>query len=130
MKIYNGIDGEYRELVDFIVNQCKVYKPADKVILFGSIARGDYEYGKSDIDLCLISKVQNTIKLRDSNSVEQFQIALFNKSFDSFESNDIHFDFDFKYFGFNDLGRLYFGAVWREIEKDGIVLYDEESEII
>lgn len=75
----------------------------DKVVIFGSRARGDYKK-TSDIDICIYGK---DIKSIDINLLE-----------DSFKEINTPLDFDVVYF--NKISKE---ALKINIEKDGILIY-------
>lgn len=63
-----------------IVTDLQVINP-EKIILFGSLARGGYQEGKSDIDLLIIKDTQK--KLADRYSEARLSLTL-NYPFDIF----------------------------------------------
>lgn len=117
--------GAYSDIVHCIVEECRKYNPADRVILFGSVARGEYKEGKSDIDLYFESIQKTTSKLRDDINFINFRTELNSILFRYKEKNNIYIDYDILFYGKNELSKVKKSLLWESVEKDGIILYDK-----
>ena len=93
------------------------------VILFGSFSRNEATE-KSDIDLYVESKDlrMTTGKLMNSKRYRMFR----NDLYENFTQ-----EFDVLTFGGKrDTGMVRQSKLWREIEKDGVTIYDQGTETI
>lgn len=91
------------------------------VILFGSYSRGDYT-SSSDIDLYIEPKDINmtSAKLWNNKRYKEFEYTLY----DSFPC-----EFDLiSYGGKRDLISIRKSPLWKQIEKDGVKVYDQRTE--
>lgn len=120
----NIVSGNYSDMIEDIYSICKDTKPADRVILFGSVARDDYEIGKSDIDIYIESESMTTSKLEKSKNVDEFELVLFQKLHELGEKMGHFIDCDIVMFGKERLKGLRESSFWKNIESEGIVLYD------
>lgn len=92
----------------------------DKVVLFGSYARNE-QNDKSDIDLYIESEM-TTGKVLTSKKYREFH----DKIFDSFDRN---MEFDFLVFGGKrDRKAVKDSKLYRQVVKDGVILYDKGTE--
>lgn len=93
------------------------------VILFGSYSRNEATTN-SDIDLYIEPKDANmtTSKLGTNRRYKEFKYALY----DSFAM-----DFDLlAYGGKRDIQSIRRSPIWKQINKDGIVIYDQRTEAV
>lgn len=93
------------------------------VILFGSYSRDDANQD-SDIDLYIEPKDLNmtTSKFGSSRRYKEFKYALF----DSFPT-----EFDLlAYGGRRDIATMKNSPLWVQIQKDGVVIYDQRTKTI
>lgn len=93
------------------------------VILFGSYARGDYR-ADSDIDLYIEprDKEMTTAKLGENDRYKAFKIALYNT---------FNTDFDLlSYGGKRDIGSMRKSPLWKQIETDGVLIYDQRAKTV
>jgi predicted nucleotidyltransferase len=98
---------------DRIVNTIVSTAAPDKIILFGSYARGDYSKN-SDIDILILKK-----GLKNERDItNQLYINLFNKKI-SIPVDLIAMDYDKFYQLNNDIGYIY-----KTIKEEGKVLYE------
>jgi len=93
------------------------------VILFGSVSRGEVREG-SDIDLYVESKElkMTTDKLCTSKRYKDFRNELnnsFNRSFDVLA-----------YGGKRDTRLIRKSMLWKQIEKDGVLIYDQRAKAV
>jgi len=102
MKDHNEM-GISLKLFEDIKNSISKNPKINKVVIFGSRARGDYKK-TSDIDICIYGK---DIKNIDINLLE-----------DSIKEIDTPLDFDIVYFD-----KISKEALKNNIEKDGILIY-------
>lgn len=113
------------ECIHKLKELCEAYGDIlGRVILFGSVARGDHTE-QSDIDLYVESKNTKitTAKLEQSSRLRKFEHRLY----DMYSGTE----FDILAFGGKrDLLRVRKTLLWKQIEKDGVVLYDKRSEAI
>ena len=120
----NIVSGNYSDMIEDICAICKDTKPADRVILFGSVARDNYEIGKSDIDIYIESESMTTSKLEKSKNIDAFESVLFQKLHELGEELGKFIDCDIVMFGKERLKGLRESAFWKNIESEGNVLYD------
>ena len=93
------------------------------VILFGSYSR-DEANEKSDIDLYIEPKDANisTQRFGKSKRYKEFKYDLY----DSFST-----EFDLlSYGGVRDIQRIRRTPLWRQIQKEGVVVYDQRAEAV
>ena len=91
------------------------------VILFGSYSRDDADHN-SDIDLYIEPKDINmtTTKFGSNKRYKEFKYALF----DSFPT-----EFDLlAYGGKRDISTMKKSPLWLQIQKDGVIIYDQRAE--
>ena len=94
----------------------------DKVVLFGSYARNE-QNENSDIDLYIESEM-TTGKVLTSKQYNDFHTELL----DAFEDKKAY---DLLVFGGKrDRKSVKDSKLYRQVERDGVVLYDKESETI
>ena len=102
---------------------CKAYSDIiGLVILFGSYARGDNN-ADSDIDLYIEPKNRQmtTAKLGENDRYKAFKIALYN---------NFNTDFDLlSYGGKRDINNMRKSPLWKQIETDGVLIYDQRAEV-
>jgi len=98
-----------KEIVDLIV---PLVEP-DRIILFGSYARGDFNE-RSDVDLLVLKR-----GLEDVGGTE-------DKIYYSFYENKIRVDVDVIAMDFDRYLNVIddFGYIYRSINKEGVVLYE------
>ena len=120
----NIVSGNYSDMIQNICEICKDTEPADRVILFGSVARDDYETGKSDIDIYIESESMTTSKLEKSKNIDAFESVLFQKLYEIGEELGSFIACDIVMFGKERLNGLRESTFWKNIESEGIVLYD------
>ena len=113
------------ECIENLKKLCEEYSDIfGRVILFGSVARGDHTEC-SDIDLYVESKNPSitTSKLEKSSRLRKFEYALYHMYCDT--------EFDILTFGGKrDILSVKKTPLWNQIEKDGVVLYDQRSKVI
>jgi len=80
------------------------YKEVEKVILFGSRARGDNKYN-SDIDICVVGEVMTHLTLAKIN----------------LDINDINTPLSFDLLSFNELNKK---ELINNILNEGVVIYN------
>ena len=93
------------------------------VILFGSYSRGDYS-ASSDIDLYIEPKDINMTSARfwKNKRYKEFEYALY----DSFPCElDL-----ISYGGKKDLASMKKSPLWKQIEKDGVRVYDQRAKAV
>lgn len=94
-----------------------------RVILFGSYSRNEAT-SKSDIDLYIEPRdeMMTTSQLGGSGRYKEFKYALY----DSFPC-----EFDLlSYGGKRDLQSVKKSPLWKQIEKDGVLIYDKRAKAI
>ncbi|GEM_PF-1291933 len=93
------------------------------VILFGSYSRGEAT-GQSDIDLYIEPKQESmtTAVFGANKRYKEFKYALY----DSFPNQ---FDL-LAYGGKKDISSMRRSPLWKQIEKDGVLLYDQRAEAV
>ena len=112
------------ELISQIREICKEYSDIlGIVVLFGSFSR-DEQNANSDIDLYIEPKDEKmtTSVFCSNNRYRSFRrrlYATFPQEFDLLA-----------YGGKRDLGNIRKSRLWRQIEKDGVVLYDKRAEAV
>lgn len=94
-----------------------------RVILFGSFSRNEYDE-HSDVDLYIEPRDESmTTTVFDMN---KRYLSFCKKMYAS-----IPREFDFLAFGGKrDIKRLKKSRLWRQIEKDGVVIYDKGAEAV
>ena len=112
------------EYVERLKQICALYADIlGVVILFGSYSRNEATED-SDIDLYIepIDKKMTTAKFDANKRYKEFKYTLYN----TFEK-----EFDLlAYGGKRDLDNIRKSPLWKQILKDGIVLYDQEGKIL
>lgn len=91
-----------KRIINEIIDICKKYYGINKVVLFGSRARGDNEL-KSDIDLAVYC---------DSD------LSLFIEEIENTTHTLLEFDF-------SDMNNIVDDFFIEQVEKEGIVLYEK-----
>ena len=115
---------EKDELIQKLQFICKSFSDIlGVVILFGSYSRNEATE-TSDIDLYIESKdtKMTTSKLCSNKRYREFKYALY----DSFP---LSFDV-LAYGGKRDLDRLKKSALWKQIKKDGVCIYNQRAEAV
>jgi predicted nucleotidyltransferase len=103
---------------------CKEYSDIlGVVILFGSYSRNEATE-LSDIDLYIEPKLQNmtTSVFGANRRYKEFKYALY----DNFPNQ---FDL-LAYGGKKDVSAMKRSPLWKQIEKDGVLLYDQRAEVV
>ena len=111
-------------IVKMLREICKSYSDIfGKVILFGSYSRNE-QSETSDIDLYIESKYENmtTYKLGTNKRYREFKYQL-NDVF----SNQIDL---LAYGGKRDIKNIKKSPLWKQIETDGIIIYDQGAKTI
>ena len=112
------------EVIQKLTSICDLYSDIlGMVILFGSYSR-DEATGKSDIDLYIEPKDRSmtSSKLWSNKRYKEFKYMLY----DSFPNQ---FDL-LSYGGKKDLASIRKSPLWKQIEKDGVTIYDQRSEAV
>lgn len=91
----------------------------DKIIIFGSTARGEATT-TSDIDIYVESDSLTTTQFARSKELREFCLGLYKIGVDT------HTEFDILSFGRNELKALRSSLLWKQIEKDGVILYAKD----
>ena len=109
------------QLVKKLKNVCDSHADIlGRVILFGSYSR-DEANGKSDIDLYIEPKNPDmtTARFGTDKRYKAFKYDLY----DSFPA-----EFDLlAYGGKRDLNNMKKSPLWKQIEKDGVIIYDQRT---
>lgn len=103
-----------KEIKRMCIRLAKTLKP-EKILLFGSYARDDYD-DESDYDICIL--LSDQIK-KTSHLMQEAQRAVGskrNKGVDLYITNKSRF-----------YDRAKFSTIEQEILKEGIILYDREK---
>lgn len=112
------------DIVKKLGNICDSYTDIlGKVILFGSYSR-DEATSESDIDLYIepVDSKMTTAKFGSNKRYKEFKYTLygeFQKEFDLLA-----------YGGQRDLENIRKSPLWKQISKDGIVVYDKGTKVI
>ena len=109
------------EIINKISNLCREYSDIlGRVILFGSYSR-DEATGKSDVDLFIepYDLSVTTGKFGSSKRYKQFK-------YDLHDSIPLEFDL-LAYGGKRDIEKVRKSPLWKQIEKDGVVIYDKRA---
>ncbi len=93
----------------------------DKVILFGSVAR-DENTSKSDLDLYIELGAITILGLGKSKQYAAFLAELYDTV--TFE------DYDILEFSRGELKQVHQSLLYKEIQKDGIIIYDKRAKAI
>lgn len=112
------------EIINIITEICRSYTDIlGRVILFGSFSRGEAK-DNSDIDLYIEPKDTSvtTAKFGSNQRYRDFKFELYSMIPRSFDM--------LAYGGKRDLGNMKKSPLWTQIEKDGIVLYDQRTETL
>lgn len=107
-----------KNIKDYSLNFKGVF---DTVILFGSIARNEYNE-KSDIDILITSNNMTSTQLVRSKEYMEFILGLYRLVDESIE-------FDIVSFGRNELRGFKDSLLYQQIMKDGVVFYDKEADV-
>lgn len=118
MREYNGISGNRSEIVHSIykILSSKEYSNISKIVLFGSVSRGDYSE-ESDYDFAVFSDSLTESKLMRNNEYTDILDILCN-CIGLNSKNTI----DILTFGTNSKKSM---SIFESIEKDGVLLYDK-----
>ena len=112
------------DIVEKLKTICDEYSDIiGKVILFGSYSRGEAN-ADSDIDLYIepVSIEMTTAKLGANKRYKEFKYALY-------EGFSVEFDL-LSYGGKRDIESMKRSSLWQQINKDGIVIYDQGAKTI
>lgn len=109
----NGREDIIRQIKDLCYDFKNIFT---RVVLFGSTARGECEKD-SDIDLYIESEYMPTGKLLTDKNMFQFHSKLWDLLGD--------IEFDLLPYGRNELKAIKNSPLYKQVEKDGIVLYDQ-----
>ncbi len=112
------------EVIKKLTSICNLYSDIlGTVILFGSYSR-DEATGESDIDLYIEPRDRNmtSSKLWSNKRYKEFKYMLY----DSFPNQ---FDL-LSYGGKKDLASIRKSPLWKQIEKDGVTIYDQRAEAV
>ena len=115
---------ERDRVIEKLRSICKEYSDIlGIVILFGSYSRNE-ETEQSDIDLYIEPKSQNmtTSVFGANRRYKEFKYALY----DSFPNQ---FDL-LAYGGKKDISSMKRSPLWKQIEKDGVLVYDQRAEVV
>jgi uncharacterized protein len=113
--MHGTIDETYKEEIELIVNQLTNKFDINKIILFGSLARGDYNE-KSDIDLCIVF---NKMPHEDhENCISDIYLSITNRKIpaDFVVTDLLEYEVEI-----NDEYSLFA----RNIEKQGVIVYGQ-----
>ena len=93
------------------------------VILFGSYSRGEASDG-SDIDLYVEPKENSltTAKFGSHKRYKEFKYTLYDRF-------PMQFDI-LSYGGKKDISAIRRSALWKQIERDGVLIYDQRTKVI
>ena len=115
---------ERDEVVEKLKEICLLYSDVlGIVILFGSFSRGE-ENEKSDVDLYIEPKNASltTAKFGANKRYKEFKYTLYDS---------LPFEFDLlAYGGKRDIASMKKSPLWKQIEKDGILIYDQRTKTI
>ena len=112
------------EVIRIISEICDSYADIiGRVILFGSYSRNEANVG-SDIDLFIEPRDVSVTTARFASSKRYFEFR-----------HDLHtmipLPFDMlAYGGKRDLNRMKNSSLWKQIEKDGVVVYDQRTKAL
>lgn len=107
------------DMIEQIRELCKEYAEGlfDRAILFGSTARGE-NTDKSDIDIYIESRYLTGTKLLTNRKFVEFRLKLYDVTNDTIE-------FDLLSYGRNELKSIRNSLLYQQVEKDGVILYDQ-----
>ena len=93
------------------------------VILFGSYSRNE-ETKDSDIDLYIEPKDANmtTLRFGQNKRYKEFKYELYDRFPNQFDL--------LAYGGKRDLSSIKKSALWRQIQKDGVTIYDQRAKAV
>ncbi len=103
---------------------CEAYSDIlGMVILFGSYSRGEAT-AQSDIDLYIEPKLTSmTTSVFGSNKrYKEFKYALYDNFPNSFDL--------LAYGGKKDISSMKRSPIWKQIEKDGVLVYDQRTKVV
>ncbi|MBE5848354.1 MAG: nucleotidyltransferase domain-containing protein [Lachnospiraceae bacterium] len=112
------------EVIKKLTSICDLYSDIlGMVILFGSYSR-DEATGESDIDLYIEPRDRDmtSSKFWSNKRYKEFKYTLY----DSFPNQ---FDL-LSYGGKKDLASIKKSPLWKQIEKDGVTIYDQRAEAV
>ena len=112
------------DVIKRISEVCRDYTDIiGRVVLFGSYSRGDATEG-SDVDLYIEPRdtMLTTAKFGANKRYKEFKYALHDL---------IPLEFDLlAYGGKRDLSRMKRSPLWKQIEQDGVVIYDKGTKAV
>ena len=112
------------EVIKKLKEICKDYSDIlGMVILFGSLSRNEADE-KSDIDLYIEpnDRKMTTAKFGECRRYKEFKFDLY----DTFPN-----EFDLlSYGGTRDINGIRQSSLWKQIEKDGVLIYDKRAETV
>ena len=115
---------ERTELIEMLKKICLAYTDIlGVVILFGSYSRGDEKKG-SDVDLYIEPKdeLMTTSVLGKNKRYREFKYELY-------ECIPLEFDL-LSYGGRRDIASMRKSVLWRQIEKEGVTIYDQRAKAV
>ncbi len=115
---------EKEELIKTLQDICENYSDIiGMVILFGSYSRNEAT-DNSDIDLYVEprEKTLTTTQFGKKKRFKDFKYTLY----ETFSKN---FDF-LSYGGKKDISTIRKSSIWKQIEKDGVLIYDKRAEAV
>ena len=134
MNVELGICYTLRKEVIFVMNReelinelrviCNMFTDIlGKVILFGSYSR-DEASDDSDIDLYVEPKESSltTAKFGMNKRYKEFKYALYDRFPTQFDI--------LSYGGKKDIGTIKKSPLWKQIEKDGVLIYDQRTKAV
>ena len=115
---------ERNELIETLKKICLAYTDIlGVVILFGSYSRGEENNG-SDVDLYIEPKdeLMTTSVFGKNKRYKEFKIELYDR---------VPLEFDLlSYGGKRDIMTMKKSVLWRQIEKDGVTIYDQRAKAV
>lgn len=111
--LFNGREDVIKQIKELC---CDFHHLFSLVVLFGSTARGECN-ANSDIDLYIESKYMPTGKLLTDKKMFDFHSKLWDILGDV--------EFDLLSYGKNELKSVRNSLFYQQVEKDGIILYDQ-----
>lgn len=116
----NTLD-KFKIALDYLVKNLSLHEGIDEIILFGSIAREEAT-DSSDIDICIISKIDKYELLTDKNIVN----ILFNmpdENLDISVDKLVYADRE----KLTNMSKRYIGTVESSILSEGVVIFKRSS---
>lgn len=107
------------DIIERIRELCKEYAEGlfNRAILFGSTARGE-STEESDIDIYIESPYLTQSKLVNHKNFYKF-------TEDLYDITDDEIEFDILAYGRNELKSIRNSLLYKQVEKDGVILYDQ-----